>query len=75
MFTKIIGFDLNIYVSTGPRTAEYKQVLAAEIKAQSLDYILIEDLSSTNDINAIIYSDDSDISDFSIFSDKSLIFL
>ena len=56
MCTKITGFDLKIFVSTGARTAEYKKVLANEIKAQSLNYTVIEDLSNTNDINAIIYS-------------------
>ena len=70
MYTKITGFDLKIFVSTGARTGEYKKVLVNEIKAQSLDYTVIEDLSNTNDINAIIYSDDSDISDFSIFQMK-----
>ena len=74
MYTKIIGFDLNIYVSTGYRTAEYKKVLADEIKTQSLDCNLVENLSNTSDINAIIYSDDCDISDFSIFSDETVIF-
>ena len=74
MCTKITGFDLKIFVSTGARTADYKKVLADEIKAQSLNYTVIEDLSNTNDINAIIYSDDSDISDFSIFSDNTVIF-
>ncbi len=74
MCIKIIGFDLNIFVSTGPRIAEYKKVLLDEIKDQSLDCTLIEDISKTSDINAIIYSDDSDISDFSIFSDETIIF-
>ena len=74
MCTKITGFDLKIFVSTGARTAEYKKVLENEIKAQSLTHTVIEDLSNTNDINAIIYSDDSDISDFSIFSDNTVIF-
>ncbi len=74
MCIKIIGFDLNIFVSTGPRNGEYKKVLLDEIKAQSLDCTLVEDISETSDINAIIYSDDSDISDFSIFSDKTVIF-
>ncbi len=74
MYTKIAGFDLNIFVSTGPRSAEYKKVLVDEIKTYSLDCTLIEDTSNTSDINAIIYSDDSDLSDFSIFSDETVIF-
>ena len=74
MYIRVIGFDLNIFVSTGPRTAEYKKILADEINTQSLDCNIIEDLSKTSDINAIIYSDESDISDFSIFSDDTVIF-
>ena len=74
MFIRILGSDLNIFISTGSKTREYKKVLAEEIEAQSLNYNIIEDISRSSEINAIIYSDDSDISDFSIFPDDTVIF-
>ena len=70
----MIGFELNIYVSTGPNTAEYKKILAKEIYDQSLDCRIIEDISSSREVNAIIYSDDSEISDFALFPDSTIIF-
>ena len=73
-YTKIIGFELNIFVSTGPKTKEYKKILAREIAAQSLDCTIIEDLSKRSEVNAIIYSDDCEISDFSMFPDDTIIF-
>ena len=73
-FTKIIGFDLNIFVSTGPKTIEYKKILVEEINAQSLDCKLVEDISRRDEVNAIIYSDDCEISDFSIFPENTIIF-
>ena len=72
--TKMIGFELNIYVSTGPNTAEYKKILAKEIDDQSLDFKIIEDISRSREVNAIIYSDDSEISDFALFPDSTVIF-
>ena len=74
MFIRILASDLNIFISTGPKTTEYKKILAQEIEAQSLNYNIIEDLSRSSEINAIIYADDSDISDFSIFPDDTVIF-
>jgi glyoxylate/hydroxypyruvate reductase A len=71
---KIIGFDLNIFVSTGSKTEEYKKILVEEINAQSLDCKIIEDLSRSGEVNAIIYSDDCEISDFSIFREDTIIF-
>jgi len=71
---KIIGFDLNIFVSTGSKTEEYKKILVEEISAQSLDCKIIEDLSRSGEVNAIIYSDDCEISDFSIFREDTIIF-
>ncbi len=73
-FTKIIGFDLNILVSTGSKSNEYKKILIEEINSQSLDYKLVEDISRRGEVNAIIYSDDSEISDFSIFPENTIIF-
>ena len=73
-YTKMIGFELNIYVSTGPNTAEYKKILAKEIDDQSLDFKIIEDISRSREVNAIIYSDDSEISDFALFPDSTVIF-
>tara|TARA_A100001011_G_scaffold65208_1_gene66180 strand:+ start:285 stop:1232 length:948 start_codon:yes stop_codon:yes gene_type:complete len=70
----MIGFELNIYVSTGPNTAEYKKILAKEIDDQSLDFKIIEDISRSREVNAIIYSDDSEISDFALFPDSTVIF-
>ena len=70
----MIGFELNIYVSTGPNTAEYKKILAKEIYDQSLDCRIIEDIASSREVNAIIYSDDSEISDFALFPDSTIIF-
>ena len=70
----MIGFELNIYVSTGPNTAEYKKILAKEIYDQSLDCKIIEDISRSREVNAIIYSDDSEISDFALFPDSTVIF-
>ena len=72
--TKIIGFDLNILVSTGSNSNEYKKMLFEEINAQSLDYKLVEDTSRRGEVNAIIYSDDCEISDFSIFPENTIIF-
>ncbi len=72
--TRILASDLNIFISTGSKTAEYKKALAEEIEAQSLNYNIVEDISRSNEVNAIIYADDSDISDFSIFSDNTVIF-
>ena len=72
--TRILASDLNIFISTGSKTREYKKVLAEEIEAQSLNYNIIEDISRSSEINAIIYADDSDISDFSIFPENTVIF-
>ena len=72
--TKILASDLNIFISTGSKTAEYKKVLAEEIGSQSLKYNIIEDISRSSEVNAIIYADESDISDFSIFPNDTVIF-
>ena len=71
---KITEFDLNIFVATGPKTEAYKKVLREEIEAQSLGYNIIEDVSQRHEVNAIIYADDNDIYDFSIFPDDAVIF-
>ena len=73
-FIRILASDLNIFISTGSKTREYKKVLAEEIEAQSLNYKIIEDISRSSEINAVIYADDSDISDFSVFPDDTVIF-
>ena len=73
-FIRILASDLNIFISTGSKTREYKKVLAKEIEAQSLNYNIIEDISRSSEINAVIYADDSDISDFSVFPDDTVIF-
>ncbi len=73
-YIRILASDLNIFISTGSKTAEYKQALAEEIEAQSLNYNIVEDISRSNEVNAIIYADDSDIADFSIFPDDTVIF-
>ena len=39
-----------------------------------MEYNIIEDLSRISEVNAIIYSDESEISDFSIFPDDAVIF-
>ena len=72
--TRMLASDLNILISTGSKTAEYKKALAEEIEAQSLNYNIVEDISRSNEVNAIIYADDSDIADFSIFPDDTVIF-
>ena len=72
--TRILASDLNIFISTGSKTREYKKVLAEEIEAQSLNYNIVEDISKSSEVNAIIYADESDISDFSIFPDDTVIF-
>ena len=74
MCTRIIGFNLNIFVSTGSKTTKYKEILEEEIKTQALGYNIIEDLSKNNEVNAVIYSDESEISDFSIFPNNTVIF-
>ena len=74
MCTRIIGFNLNIFVSTGSKTTKYKKILEEEIKNQFLEYNIIEDISRNSEVNAIIYSDESEISDFSIFPDNAVIF-
>ena len=71
---RILASDLNIFISTGSKTTEYKKVLEEEIEAQSLNYNIVEDISRSNEVNAIIYADDSDIADFSIFPDDTVIF-
>ena len=73
-FIRILASDLNIFISTGSKTREYKKVLAEEIEAQALNYNIIEDISRSSEINAVIYADDSDISDFSVFPDDTVIF-
>ncbi len=73
-FIRILDSDLNIFISTGSKTSEYKKILKEEIEAQSLNYNIIEDISRCSEINAIIYADDSNISDFSIFPDDTVIF-
>ena len=73
-FTKIIGIDLKIFVLTGSKSTEYKRILAEEITNQSLDCKIIEDMSRRSEVNAIIYSDDCEISDFSIFPEDTVIF-
>ena len=45
-----------------------------EIKAQSLDCTLVDEISRRGEVNAIIYSDESEISDFSIFPENTIIF-
>ena len=70
----MIGFNLNIFVSTGSKTTNYKKILEEEIKTQSLECNIIEDISRNSEVNAIIYSDESEISDFSIFPDDTVIF-
>ena len=72
--TRMLASDLNIFISTGSKTAEYKKALAEEIEAQSLNYKIVEDISRSNEVNAIIYADDSGIADFSIFPDDTIIF-
>ena len=72
--TRILASDLNIFISTGSKTAEYKKVLAEEIESQALKYNIIEDMSRSSEVDAIIYADESDISDFSIFPDDTVIF-
>ena len=72
--TRMLASDLNIFISTGSKTAEYKEALAKEIEAQSLNYKIIEDISRSSEVNAIIYADESDIADFSIFPDDTVIF-
>lgn len=74
MYTKMIGFNLNIFVSTGSKTTEYKKILEKKIKALSFECNIIEDISRNSEVDAIIYSDDSEISDFSIFPDEAVIF-
>ena len=74
MFIRILASDLNIFISTGSKTREYKKILAEEIEVQALNYNIIEDISRSSEINAIIYADDSDISDFSIFPEDTVIF-
>ena len=74
MCTRIIGFNLNIFVSTGSKTTKYKKILEEEIKNQFLEYNIIEDISRNSEVNAIIYSDESEISDFSNFPDDAVIF-
>ena len=73
-FTKIIGIDLKIFVLTGSKSTEYKRFLSEEITNQSLDFKIIEDMSRRSEVNAIIYSDDCEISDFSIFPEATVIF-
>ena len=73
-FTEIIGIDLKIFVLTGSKSTEYKRILAEEITNQSLDCKIIEDMSRRSEVNAIIYSDDCEISDFSIFPEDTVIF-
>ena len=73
-YIKITGFDLNIFVLTGSKSTEYRKILVEEINAQSLDCEIIEDLSRSSEVNAIIYSDDCEVSDFSIFPDDTVIF-
>ena len=72
--TRILASDLNIFISIGSKTAEYKKVLAEEIGSRSLKYNIIEDISRSSEVNAVIYADDSDISDFSIFPNDTVIF-
>lgn len=72
--TRMLASDLNIFISTGSKTAEYKEALAKEIESQSLNYKIIEDISRSSEVNAIIYADESDIADFSIFPDDTVIF-
>ena len=74
MCTRIIGFNLNIFVSTVSKTTKYKKILEEEIKNQFLEYNIVEDISRNSEVNAIIYSDESEISDFSIFPDDAVIF-
>jgi len=69
-----LASDLNIFISTGSKTIEYKKILAEEIESQALNYNIIEDISRSSEINAVIYADDSDISDFSVFPDDAVIF-
>ena len=65
---------MKIFVLTGSKSTEYKRILAEEITNQSLDCKIIEDMSRRSEVNAIIYSDDCEISDFSIFPDDTVIF-
>ena len=51
MCTKMIGFNLNIFVSTGSKTTEYKKILEKEIKALSLECNIIENISRNSEVN------------------------
>ena len=68
------GFNLNIFLLTGSKSAEYKKILAEEINVEDSECEIIEDISRSSEANAIIYSDDCEISDFSIFPDDTVIF-
>ena len=65
---------MKIFVLTGSKSTEYKRILSEEITIQSLDFKIIEDMSRRSEVNAIIYSDDCEISDFSIFPEDTVIF-
>jgi glyoxylate/hydroxypyruvate reductase A len=67
-------FRLNIFVCTGPQSKKYETALETEIKQQRLKYRILNKLSEQKNANFVIYSDDCEIADLSIFPSSSYIF-
>ena len=74
MYTGKGIFSLNIYICTGNKSGSYREALLEEIKKQNLDFKIIDNYSDRASSNAIIYSDNSEVSNFSEFSENSYIF-
>ncbi len=74
MYTGRKVISLNIYVCTGARSEAYREILRREISNQKLNYKVINNFSDRTSAEAIIYSDDCEISDFSQFPENSYIF-
>ena len=74
MCTEKKVLSLNIYLCLGSKTEEYREALIKEINYQKLKFKIIDNCSDKTSAEAIIYSDDCDISDFSEFPKHSYIF-
>ena len=74
MCTEKKVLSVNIYICLGSKSEEYREALINEINHQKLKFKIINNFSDKTSAEAIIYSDDCEISDFSEFPKHSYIF-
>ncbi len=65
---------LKIFICTGTKSDEYRKLFLKEISDQNLNFKIINSSSERASAQAIIYSDDCEVFDFSEFPENSHIF-